>query len=232
MAPNEVELKSHRNLGLQKHIVDYPFQGYPHDVSEDGTEFMVNICMKPGSTPEDFKRLARRLGMVPATAMPGSGQRDTTMQQFSPPPGSDLPIVFLRAVQNVVIVAVNGQMQRILDFVTQAHEGELVSQTEFQIGPVARYLDAGKLLWEMGNVQEAIAQYDNGGVSKPTCSPGDSRLMSAYRQAIADCHYNLGLAHRKLSNRAKAQNHFHEYLKIDSTSQWADKAHQYLRELG
>ena len=76
----------------------------------------------------------------------------------------------------------------------------------------ARY-NLGNLLEDLGETELAI-----------------SELVRVCQQApdFADAHYNLGLALVRTGSKARARRHLHRYLELDTESEWALRAREYL----
>lgn len=79
----------------------------------------------------------------------------------------------------------------------------------------ARY-NLGNLLEDMGETELAI-----------------SELVRVCQQApdFADAHYNLGLALVRAGSKARARRHLHRYLELDTESEWAERAKEYLQQV-
>ena len=48
--------------------------------------------------------------------------------------------------------------------------------------------------------------------------------------AYADAHFNLALCYKKVSRRLDADRHWRAYIKLDSSSEWADVARSHITE--
>jgi tetratricopeptide (TPR) repeat protein len=79
----------------------------------------------------------------------------------------------------------------------------------------ARY-NLGNLLEDVGETDLAI-----------------SELVRVCQQApdFADAHYNLGLALVRAGSKARARRHLHRYLELDTESEWAERAREYLAKV-
>jgi len=79
----------------------------------------------------------------------------------------------------------------------------------------ARY-NLGNLLEDLGETDLAI-----------------SELVRVCQQApdFADAHYNLGLALVRAGSKARARRHLHRYLELDTESEWAARAKEYLQQV-
>jgi tetratricopeptide (TPR) repeat protein len=79
----------------------------------------------------------------------------------------------------------------------------------------ARY-NLGNLLEDLGETDLAI-----------------SELVRVCQQApdFADAHYNLGIALVRAGSKARARRHLHRYLELDTQSEWADRAKEYLAKV-
>ena len=79
----------------------------------------------------------------------------------------------------------------------------------------ARY-NLGNLLEDVGETELAI-----------------SELVRVCQQApdFADAHYNLGIALVRTGSKARARRHLHRYLELDTESEWAERAREYLAKV-
>lgn len=79
----------------------------------------------------------------------------------------------------------------------------------------ARY-NLGNLLEDLGETELAI-----------------SELVRVCQQApdFADAHYNLGIALVRAGSKARARRHLHRYLELDTESEWAVRAKEYLQQV-
>ena len=79
----------------------------------------------------------------------------------------------------------------------------------------ARY-NLGNLLEDLGETDLAI-----------------SELVRVCQQApdFADAHYNLGIALVRAGSKARARRHLHRYLELDTESEWAERAKEYLAKV-
>lgn len=79
----------------------------------------------------------------------------------------------------------------------------------------ARY-NLGNLLEDVGETELAI-----------------SELVRVCQQApdFADAHYNLGLALVRAGSKARARRHLHRYLELDTESEWAARAREFLAKV-
>lgn len=98
-----------------------------------------------------------------------------------------------------------------LDEAKACYEEALIHEPE---QPEARF-NLGNLLGERGQTDLAIVEL------RHVCSRSPS---------FADAHYNLGLLLAQVGGHAQAKEHLEEYLKLDSTSPWADAAREFLTE--
>ncbi|HVK76593.1 MAG TPA: tetratricopeptide repeat protein [Kofleriaceae bacterium] len=79
----------------------------------------------------------------------------------------------------------------------------------------ARY-NLGNLLEDLGETDLAIAEL---------------RRVTQVAPDFADAHYNLGLALARVGGAAQARRHLERYLELDTASEWAGRARQYLSQL-
>jgi tetratricopeptide (TPR) repeat protein len=79
----------------------------------------------------------------------------------------------------------------------------------------ARY-NLGNLLDDAGETELAIAEL---------------RRVCQASPDFADAHYNLGLALARVGGTAQAKRHLERYLELDTASEWAGRAREYLTQL-
>lgn len=81
--------------------------------------------------------------------------------------------------------------------------------------PEARY-NLANLLCDLGENDLALAEY---------------RHVATICPEFADAHYNLGLLYARLGTRTQARNHLLRYLELDTDSDWAARARDFLETL-